>query len=357
MRQIGIPRPWLAVPAMLLVAVLVVLPGSVPQVAAQGVGGATWTPSESETSVRDSRFLRAGDAIELRTDMAWSAEQARGLARYNDTGLRYTHETNDRSGRLSATGFWVTNLPDPAYDRDDDDGDRRWEEAEIIFGREAPVAGFRYTTGIQYSRWHPKREKGTCAWAWDRRRGTAEVLSQLSRNLLGEWQAERYTLAYDSVDYDRVEARPALPKDTARARCRDADPGANQSGYTVTFARPLSWRAFRDIVSVGSAKWTAFEAVGTAAQDDLLWTCGGPVDDVLRLSPCKTMGVAVDGISAAVGYLDDLAAEQMRDHPDVVAVDGLRDSITDLLFDVGGFGVERPGLTVNDRYWQLVLAD
>ena len=69
------------------------------------------------------------------------------------------------------------------------------------------------------------------------------------------------------------------------------------------------------------------------------------------------MGVAVDGISAAVGYLDEPAAEQLRAHPDVVAVDGLRDSLTDLLFDVGGFGVERPGLTVNDRYWQRVLAD
>ena len=34
-----------------------------------------------------------------------------------------------------------------------------------------------------------------------------------------------------------------------------------------------------------------------------------------------------------------------------------RDSLTGLLFDIGGFGVERPGLTVNDRYWELFLAD
>jgi hypothetical protein len=341
---------------VVLGAALVASPLGAPRAAAEGVGGATWTPSESDTSVRDSRFLRPGDAVEMRTDMVWDKEQARGLARYRDTGLRYTHETNDRSGRLSATGFWATNLPDPAYDRDDDDGDRRWEEAEVTTGRDPPTAGFRYTTAIQFSRWHPKRDKRACTWAWDRRRGTAEVLSQLSRNLLGEWQAERYTLAYDSVDYDRVGDRPKLPQSTARARCRDADPGENQTGFTVTFARPLSWPAFRDIVSVGSAKWTAFEAVGTTAQDDLLWTCGGPVDDALRTAPCKTLGVQVDGISAAVGYLDDLAAEQLRDHPDVVAVDGLRDSLTDLLYDVGGFGVERPGLTVNDRYWERVLA-
>ncbi len=24
---------------------------------------------------------------------------------------------------------------------------------------------------------------------------------------------------------------------------------------------------------------------------------------------------------------------------------------------IGGFGVERPGLTVNDRYWELVLTE
>jgi hypothetical protein len=194
-------------------------------------------------------------------------------------------------------------------------------------------------------------------WAWDRRRGTAVVLSQLSRDLLGEWQAERYTLAYESLDYGRVSERPELPGEIARPRCRDADPGVNQSGYVVTFARPLAWRELRDIVSVGSAKWTAFEAVGRAAQDDRTWTCGGPVDETLRLKPCRALGVDLDGISAVVGYLDENAIAQLRTHADVAAVDGLRDSITGLLYDIGGFGVERPGLTVNDRYWELVLTD
>ena len=52
-----------------------------------------------------------------------------------------------------------------------------------------------------------------------------------------------------------------------------------------------------------------------------------------------------------------VAIGQLRDDPAVVAVDPLQDSLTGLLLDVGGFGVEPPGLTINDRYWDLVLAE
>ncbi len=69
------------------------------------------------------------------------------------------------------------------------------------------------------------------------------------------------------------------------------------------------------------------------------------------------MGVRPHGVTAAVGYFDQLAEGQLRESAAVVAVDPLQDSLTGLLLDVGGFGVEPPGLTVNDRYWELVLAD
>lgn len=342
---------------LLVTALLVALPERAQPASAEGVGGATWTPSESRTTTRESRFLVPQDAISYHTEAIWDAEQSRGLDAYLDGGLRYTHEVNDRSGRLSATGFWATNHPDPAYDRDDDDGDRRWEEAEIIAGSIAPEPGETYTSVIQFSRWHGKRVKGVCEWAWDRRKGDVVVLSQLSRDILGEWQAERYTRAYEALPYPRVGLAPELPEKTARARCRDADPGASQRGYVITFARPLSWSEMTDLITAGSAKWTAFETVGTSSQDDRTWTCGGPFDRELRTAPCPRLGVDVDGLTAMVGYLDDVAVEQLRASADVVAVDSLRDSLTGLLFDVGGFGVERPGLTINDRYWELVLKD
>jgi hypothetical protein len=340
-----------------LIAALAPLLLITPAVAASGVGGASWTPSESSLTTANSRLLIPGDSITIRTDAVWNREQAQGLADYHRQGLRYTHEVNDRSGRLSATGFWATNHPDPAFDRDDDDGDRRWEEAEVIAGAVTPEVGRTYTNLVQFSRWHGKRVKGVCEWSWDRRRGAAELLSQLSRDAFGEWQAERYTLTYDSIDYPRVGTEPQLPQGTPRARCRDADPSANQSGFVVTFARPLSWMEMTGLVSAGSAKWTAFEAVGSHPQDRLTWTCGGPIDDELRLGPCRTLGVEVDGLSAAVGYLDPIAADQLRGHPDVAAVEELRDPLTGLLFSIGGLGVERPGLTINDRYWELVLTE
>jgi len=345
----------------LLVRALLVGAASVllvaPTVTATGVGGATWTPSQSSTTTTESGFLTPGDSITIRTDAVWDREQVDGLTRYIDTGLRYTHELNDRAGRLSATGYWATNHPDPTYDRDDDDGDRRWEEAEIIVGPYPPEAGRTYTTLVPYSRWHGKRQQGTCQWAWDRRKGEAEVLSQLSRDAFGEWQSERYTLTYETVDYPRVDVGPELPAGTTRARCRDADPGPDQSGFVVTFARPLGWDEMTGLVSAGSAKWTAFEAIGSHPEDRRTWTCGGPFEDQLRFGPCRTLGLEVEGMTAAVGYLDPVAVDQLRDSDDVVAVDSLRDSLTGLLFSIGGLGVERPGLSVNDRYWELVLTE
>lgn len=345
----------------LLVRALLVGAASVllvaPTVTATGVGGATWTPSQSSTTTTESGFLTPGDSITIRTDAVWDREQVDGLTRYIDTGLRYTHELNDRAGRLSATGYWATNHPDPTYDRDDDDGDRRWEEAEIIVGPYPPEAGRTYTTLVPYSRWHGKRQQGTCQWAWDRRKGETEVLSQLSRDAFGEWQSERYTLTYETVEYPRVDVGPELPAGTTRARCRDADPGPDQSGFVVTFARPLGWDEMTGLVSAGSAKWTAFEALGSHPEDRRTWTCGGPFEDQLRFGPCRTLGLEVEGMTAAVGYLDPVAVDRMRDSDDVVAVDSLRDSLTGLLFSIGGLGVERPGLSVNDRYWELVLTE
>lgn len=324
---------------------------------AQGVGDASWTPSYSTTTAEPSRFLVDGDSLTYRTEATWDREQVEGLQRYTRDGLRYTLEVNDRRGRLSATGYWATNHPDPAYDRDDDDGDGRWEEAEIIAGGQPPRAGEAYTSLVQFSRWHPKRQDGACRWAWDRRLGSSEVLSQLSRDLLGEWQAERFTLGYDSVTYPRVGTRPELGGEVPTARCRDPRAGEGRHGYIVTFSTPLRWPAFLGLPGNGSAKWTAFEAIGASALDKLTWTCGGPISRELGLGPCEQMGLEMEGVTAAVGYFDDAAADALRADATVAAVDDLRDTITGLLFDVGGFGVVRPGLTVNDRYWELFLAD
>lgn len=357
MKRDGIGKTVAHMITLCTAASLIIGLGGAHRVLAQGVGEASWTPADSTTTASPSRFLSPADSITYRTDAVWDRAQSDGLQRYLGDGLRYTHEVNDRSGRLSATGYWASNHPDPSYDRDDDDGDGRWEEAEITAGSTPPTPGQTYTAMVQFSRWHAKRQRRTCEWAWDRRLGQAEVLSQLSRRLLGEWQAERFTLTYDAKAYLRVGTRPELPPDSPRARCREARAGDGQDGFVVTFSQPLSWADFRSLPGTGRARWTAFEAIGSSATDDLTWTCGGPVSTALGLAPCRAMGVKTQGVVAAVGYFDGTAADDLRADSAVANVDALRDSITGLLFEVGGFGVERPGLTVDDRYWETFLTE
>jgi hypothetical protein len=60
---------------------------------------------------------------------------------------------------------------------------------------------------------------------------------------------------------------------------------------------------------------------------------------------------------AAAGYFDDAALDELNAMPLVARVAALQDVVTELLLDVGAFDVQRPGLTVNDSYWELFLPD
>jgi hypothetical protein len=55
-------------------------------------------------------------------------------------------------------------------------------------------------------------------------------------------------------------------------------------------------------------------------------------------------------------YFDAAAQAELQGSDRVARVAELQDAVTGLLFDVGGFGVERPGLTVNDAWWEITPA-
>jgi hypothetical protein len=330
---------------------------SVSPATANGVGNASWTPSSAETTAYPSDLLVPGDSLTVRTVKVWPREQVEGLGRYVAAGLRYTHEVNDRSGRLSATGYWATNLPDPAFDRDDDDGDGRWEEAEITAGAELPKAGRPYTALVQLSRWREVQRRKRCDRAWDLRAGEMEVLSQLSRELLGEWQAERYTLAYDRVRYGRSDPRPDLPADAPEPDCGPAgDQGEGTTDLVVTFARPIGWD---ELLEMGGERlpWSAYEAIGSHPDDDLLWTCGGPTAGRDRdgLQACRTFSVEAEGVVAAGGHFTDAEAARVRVDERVIRVREWHDSLPTWVAQLAGIEVEPPDLTLDDAYWSLVL--
>ena len=174
-------------------------------VSAAGVGGATWTPSVATTSLVVSGFRTFRDSVYVFVALTWDAAGIRGLRRYEDDGLRYTQEVNDLSGHLSATGYWTSDLPGASYDRDDDEGDGRWEEVEItVTEPRALRAGRVYHVGFQFSRWSRACESEACGWRWDFHPGKVWALSQLSSYFFGEWQAIRWTDPYAFERYRRM---------------------------------------------------------------------------------------------------------------------------------------------------------
>lgn len=177
--------------------------------AGAGLGGATWAPAEAQPRLVRSGVRVMGDAWYVFVTFRWDEAGLRALRRYTADGLRYTQEVNDLTGRLSATGFWMSDLPGARFDRDDDEGDGRWEEAEVTSADPARLrAETDYTVGIQLSRWWEDCSSDPCRLRWSFRSGRVALLSQLSRFFLGEWQAVRYTLPW-AVLRSPSEPRPA----------------------------------------------------------------------------------------------------------------------------------------------------
>ena len=139
-----------------------------------------------------------------------------------------------------------------------------------------------------------------------------EVLSQLSRELLGEWQAERYTMTYETLAYPRTGPRPTTTPSGPRARCDDAKPGPSQSGVVVTFRQAPLVGGVRgpargrhgplDAPSRPSAAIPRMTSRGRAA---------APPTPTCELQVCRDMGVTPDGVVAAVGYFDGPARDAL----------------------------------------------
>lgn len=195
---------WAVLPALMAIALV----GRDASAATLGVGGATWTPRVAVTTMALAGFRTQRDSVYVFIRLTWDKAGVRALRRYEQDGLRYTQELHDDSGHLSGTGFWISDLPGASYDRDDDDGDGRWEELEITATEPGAIEPDRtYVVGFQLSRWSRTCDDDGCPWRWTYRGGQVWALSQLSEFFLGEWQASRWTRGYAYERYPRM-ARP-----------------------------------------------------------------------------------------------------------------------------------------------------
>ncbi|MFN8620580.1 MAG: hypothetical protein U0869_07555 [Chloroflexota bacterium] len=189
----------------LLAALLAVATTGLPA-AATGVGGATWSPKHVRMVITQAGYRTYLDSVYVFLELRWDKAGVRALRDYEAQGWRYTQEVNDLSGRLSGTGSFVSDLPGASYDRDDDDGDGRWEEVEVTATEAGAIkAGRTYHVGFHLTRW--SRTCDDCRWTWTHKGGRAWGLSQLSSNFLGEWQAMRWTNPWASVRYSHM-AKP-----------------------------------------------------------------------------------------------------------------------------------------------------
>lgn len=338
------------------------------------IQAASYTPYSWTLGRVTSTWVETNDSYINYIYPWWDAAHRQGIQNYAVQGYRYTQEMRDQynlADNLHATGWYTTNFPSPVYDRDDDNGNGKWEETEITANYAAfPVTGATYTVGIQYSRNH---WVFCCYYAWDPDGGSMSHSSQISQYYAGEWQTYRYTLpyAYHSYPYDAEGAAPVGPEAPAPMADRAVTPevvGTSRPltvlGMTVaatadggetdvrvpspgdlaayvaaawergediiqapgvhigiaTFTRPLQPAELSALLGTGSRLIT-FESIGQLSSGFTL-TIGGPANDLEALGDAfKAGGARFQGVVAATVSLDEATFARLRSDTDVLVVD------------------------------------
>lgn len=135
-------------------------------------------------------------------------------------GYRYTQDFRDLNDNVHATSRFATTLLSPVYDRDDDNGNKRWEEAEITSNSvNFPSVGENYYADVQFSHWYPACSGG--CYTWDKDGGSVAYQSQISfwDPIFGEWQTHRFSGTYRNIPYpvQNAPAAASLPEHPASA--------------------------------------------------------------------------------------------------------------------------------------------
>ena len=276
-----------------------------------------------------------------------------------------------------------TTFPAPVFDTDDDDGNRRHEEAEVTANTAAfpPSANTVYSFWQDWSRWQYWGWDGyQCTdWRYDGGSGSWKHLSQLSA-WAGEWNAQEWTTEYKTTTYsaaslaagasvnaireDPVGAdttRPSggtempplsamvagvavtvdaaggesdvrvlppsvsdLPsyQQATATRAESVTAGDGPYDATITLRHPISADALAAIDQVAGVTVIWYEAIGALADGSLL-TISGTMESLPFLKATfRAEQAAPMGIVAAEMMLADARAfEHVDQHEDVLLVD------------------------------------
>lgn len=374
-------------------------------VAATNLGGATYSPSSFTQSRSTGTWRTTNDSYWIRANTTWNTTHRNGIQNYvQNNGWRYTQEINDSSGNLNATGQYVTGFPNPKYDKDDDDNNRRWEEAEVTADNTSfPTAGYSYVNVMMFSRWYEQCTK-SCAYWWDADSGVFWHLSQMSSwsGLQGEWNANLSSGVYANTSYP-TQAQPAgaiaatagdpssiaesgavsistsaglqillereglewdvvvVPTQSIADRRADdprtLGPGGGRRLYAViTFSKPIDPARFAQIGAIPGVTLTSYEAIGTW-NDPTTLTVGGPASgvDTARIAFEEEGGRMLGVVSAEALLEGQDAYERLISEADIALVDLSGEAA---LSELRRQGIVVPAgtrldIVLNDSYWEL----
>lgn len=191
--------------------------------------------SSSESTGYGCCYTRVltGDSFRMIASMSWSAYKAGQMRTNRSRGIYFTFDQNDLSHNVDAYSI-ATNFPNPYRDFDDDNGNQKKEEAEVVSESTTfPTAGTAYSVSVYWSRswWNNFYPH---AWGYDGDGGTVEFVENLSA--LSCWGCDKYDTHCCNANLGMNRTYPAKARPASAAATEPVSETTADDGGTVTMS-------------------------------------------------------------------------------------------------------------------------
>jgi hypothetical protein len=163
-----------------------------------------WEPGyQSYTRSTAARCRVNNDRFMSMAYVRWNATEASNLrVTGQDYGVRYTQDMRDANNNVDADGYWASNFPSPAFDRENDATfpvtETKNEEAEVTATSSSfPAADKLYWFYARYSHWSGNAQG--CGPIGDNGGGSIGHNEHMSQYSFGEWNT--YNFTYSGTKY------------------------------------------------------------------------------------------------------------------------------------------------------------